>query len=52
MWLIKAHTSQEATHFYKWELFTRIGLIYTLNNNSIKEDKEYVSFLTLLKEKS
>lgn len=32
--------------------FNRIGLIYALNNNSIKEDKEDVSFLTLLKEKS
>lgn len=30
--------------------FNRVGLIYKLNNNSIKEDKENVSFLTFLLE--
>lgn len=30
--------------------FNRIGLIYKLNNNSIKEDKEDVSFLIFLLE--
>lgn len=30
--------------------FNRIGLIYKLNNNSIKEDKEDVSFMTFLLE--
>ena len=31
-------------------MFTRIGLIYKLNNNSIKENEEDVSFLTFLLE--
>ena len=30
--------------------FNRVGLIYKLNNNSIKENKENVSFLTFLLE--
>ena len=30
--------------------FNRVGLIYKLNNNSIKEDKENVIFLTFLLE--
>ena len=38
MWLVKAHTSQEDTHFYKWELFT-IKTFTTLKEYTKIENK-------------